>query len=421
VGIQRRHVPSSVGAWIGNQSSRNVLRRAALSIAALVLMAGCGGGGGSSTTTQAPRDGGGPAHLPTGASGVRLEKVGDFKSPLYLTQPPGDDRDLFVVQQSGAIIVVRDRSPLSTPFLDLHDRISCCGERGLLSMAFAPDYPKSGLFYVYYTDQAGTIRVVEYQRSQSDPLVADPKSAREVLQVAHPFPNHNGGLALFGPDRLLYLGLGDGGSENDPNRTGQDLSTLFGKLLRIDPRPSNGKPYTVPRDNPFVARSGARPEIYSYGLRNPWRFAFDRVTGALAIADVGQNEFEEVDLVPRGEGRGANFGWSAYEGFARFNQDQKAQNAVLPVFVYNHDAGCSITGGYVVRDRQVPSLYGRYLYGDLCAGELHSFTARPGHRATDDRALGVKVPSLSSFGEDNAGHIYAISLEGPVYRLGPAG
>jgi glucose/arabinose dehydrogenase len=348
---------------------------------------------------------------------VRLSKIGTFDQPLYLTQPPGDHGDLFVVEKTGRVMVIRDGRPLSAPFLDLSGQVSSGSEQGLLSLAFSPNYERSGLFYVDYTDQAGDTRVVEYRRSPSNPLLADPHSAREVLGVDQPYSNHNGGLVLFGPDRLLYIGLGDGGPEGDPNRTGQDLSTLLGKILRIDPRPSNGKPYTVPASNPFTGRAGARPEIYSYGLRNPWRFSFDPVTGALAIGDVGQNRFEEVDLVPRGEGRGANFGWSAYEGFARFNGDQQAPNAVPPVLVYNHDAGCSITGGYVVRDRGLPSLFGRYLYGDYCAGQLHSFTAQPGRRATDDRPLGLHIPALSSFGEDLAGHVYATSLEGAVYRL----
>jgi glucose/arabinose dehydrogenase len=213
------------------------------------------------------------------------------------------------------------------------------------------------------------------------------------------------------------VGLGDGGSANDPERRGQDLGTLLGKILRIDPRQSGGRPYSVPESNPFVDRSGALPEIYSYGLRNPWRFSFDSATGALAIGDVGQVEFEEVDLVARGEGSGANFGWSAYEGLMRFNDDQQAADAEPPVLVYGHDAGCSITGGYVVRDRALTTLYGRLLYGDYCAGRLRSFTADPGHSARDDRAFGLEVPALSSFGEDRAGHVYATSLEGPVYRL----
>ncbi len=348
---------------------------------------------------------------------MRLSKLGDFDQPVYVSQPPDDSDHLFVVEQSGRIVVVRDGEPLAKPFLDLGDEVSCCGEQGLLSVAFAPDYASSGRFYVDYTDPAGDTRVVEYRRSDDDPLVADPGSRRVILRVDQPFPNHNGGLILFGPDRLLYIGLGDGGSQDDPSRNGQDLDTLLGKILRIDPGASNGKPYTVPADNPFVDRPDARPEIYSYGLRNPWRFSFDQLTDALSIGDVGQNQFEEVDLVRRGEGRGANFGWSAYEGLARFNDDQTAPSAVPPVLVYGHDSGCSITGGYVVRDPGLPTLYGRYLYGDFCAGQLHSFTARPGRDATDDRTLGLQVPSLSSFGEDNAGHIYATSLQGPVYRL----
>jgi glucose/arabinose dehydrogenase len=394
---------------------------ASITIVALLLLAGCGGrdetnSDGGSPPAETDADG---QRIPVGDGdgGVRLSKLGDFDQPVYVSQPPDQSELLFVVEQAGRVVVMRGGEQVAKPFLDLGDRVSCCGERGLLSIAFAPDYDRSGLFYVYYTDKAGTIRVVEYRRSEADPLVADSRSARELLHVPHPFVNHNGGLALFGPDGLLYIGIGDGGSQNDPDRNGQDLDTLLAKLLRIDPAASDGKPYTVPADNPFVDRPGARPEIYSYGLRNPWRFSFDRLNDDLSIGDVGQDEFEEVDLVGRGQGRGANFGWSAYEGTARFNDDQRAPNAVPPVLVYGHDSGCSITGGYVVRDPSLPTLYGRYLYGDFCAGQLHSFTARPDREATDDRPLGLQVPSLSSFGEDNAGHIYATSLEGPVYRL----
>jgi glucose/arabinose dehydrogenase len=389
-----------------------------------VMLGGCGDGNDGGTTASAPpptpgdsRQGQGQLPTGDGQGGVRLQKVGDFDQPLYVTQPPGDDRDLFVVEKTGRIQVVRDGKPSSTPFLDISDQVSTGGEQGLLSLAFAPDYRKSGLLYIDYTDTAGDTRVVEYRRSSSDQLVADPQSAREVLAVDQPYSNHNGGLVVFGPDDLLYIGLGDGGSANDPERRGQDLSTLLGKILRIDPRPSGGRPYSVPDSNPFVGRSGARPEIYSYGLRNPWRFSFDSLTRALAIGDVGQVQFEEVDLVARGDGRGANFGWSAYEGFTRFNDDQEAPNGVPPVLVYSHDVGCSITGGYVVRDRRLTTLYDRYLYGDYCGAQLRSFPARPGGRADDDRALGLEVPQLSSFGEDNAGHVYATSLEGPVYRL----
>ncbi len=253
--------------------------------------------------------------------------------------------------------------------------------------------------YADYTDTAGDTRVVEYHRSSTNPLAVDPASRRVVLRVAQPFENHNGGLLLFGPDRLLYIGLGDGGSEGDPDRNGQSLGTLLGKILRIDPGAHGGRPYSIPASNPFTNRAGARPEIYSYGLRNPWRFSFDRLTGDLSIGDVGQNRFEEVDLVGRGQGRGANFGWSAFEGFARFNDDQSAPNAVPPVLAYSHDR--RLLGHRRIRRARplARSLYGRYLYGDYCSGDLRSFPAVPGRRATDDRALGLNVPSLSSFGD----------------------
>ncbi len=269
----------------------------------------------------------------------------------------------------------------------------------------------TGFVYVDYTNTAGDTRVVEYRRSAGNPLTADPSSARTLLAVDQPFPNHNGGQLQFGPDGDLYIGLGDGGSENDPDRVGQDLGSPLAKILRLTP--SGG----IPADNPFAGQSGDRPETFAYGLRNPWRFSFDAKTGDLWIGDVGQNEFEEVDGLTLEAARGANFGWSAFEGDSRFNTDQQAKGAVRPVLTYSHATGCSVTGGYVVRDRSVPTLYGRYIYGDFCNGDLRSFTARPGQPATDDRPLGLQVPSLSSFGQDAAGHLYATSLEGPVYRL----
>jgi glucose/arabinose dehydrogenase len=388
------------------------------------LLAGCGGDDGERTTVSppppTPRDGDqGNERLPTGngRGGVRLQKIGDFDQPLFVTQPPGDDRHLYVVEKTGRVRVVHDGELLPEPFLDLSGQVSTGGEQGLLSLAFAPDYRRSGLVYVDYTDTSGDTRIVEYRRSVEDPLVADSRSAREVLAVEQPYANHNGGLVIFGAANLLYVGLGDGGSADDPDRNGQDLSTLLGKILRIDPRASGDRPYSVPESNPFVGRSGARPEIYSYGLRNPWRFSFDRRTDGLWIGDVGQSSFEEINGVGRGDGSGANFGWSAFEGYEPFNQDQEAPDHVPPLLTYPLGGNCAVTGGYVARDRGLPSVYGRYLYGDFCAGQLRSFTAVPGRRATDDRALGVQVPSLSSFGQDTAGRLYATSLEGPVYRL----
>jgi glucose/arabinose dehydrogenase len=388
-----------------------------------VALWGCGSDGDEQTstatqpsTTQRHRE---PGRIPVGdgVGGVRLAKLGDFEAPLYVAQPPDERSDLFVVEQGGRIMVLPDGRGPAEPFLDVSDRISTGGERGLFSVAFAPHYRSSGRLYVDFTNLDGDTRIEEYRRSAENPLRADPSTRREVLGFDQPFPNHNGGLLLFGPDDLLYVGTGDGGSAGDPQRNGQSLSTLLGKILRIDPQPDRGRPYRIPTSNPFVDRSGARGEIYSYGLRNPWRFSFDRKTEALSIGDVGQDSLEEIDLVGRGQGRGANFGWSAYEGTDRFNSDQEAKDHVPPVLTYPLDGACAVTGGYVVRDTRLTTLYGRYLYGDLCEGELRSFPARPGREASDEVALGLQIPQLSSFGEDNRGRLYATSLDGPVYRL----
>jgi len=361
-----------------------------------------------------------------GEGGVKLTEIGSFESPLYVTQPRSSESGeqtgtdaLYVVEQGGTIRVIRDGETLEEPFLDISDLVVAGGEQGLLSIAFPPDYASSGLFYVDYTDTEGDTQVVEYQRSAEDPYLADSGSAREVLFQDQPYANHNGGLLLFDSEGNLLIGFGDGGSAGDPERNAQSLGTFLGKLLRIDPKAGGDEPYSVPADNPFISREGALPEIYSYGLRNPWRFSFDRMTGALTIGDVGQSTYEEIDIVGAGRGGGANFGWSAFEGTERYNDDQEAAGHIEPVLQYGRDDGCSVTGGYVVRDRDLRSLYGRYLYGDFCAGALRSFKPSD-DRAQDDKEIGLEVSSLSSFGEDAAGNIYAISLEGPVYRLDPS-
>jgi glucose/arabinose dehydrogenase len=350
---------------------------------------------------------------------VRLAKIGEFEQPLYVAQPPGERDDLYVVEKGGRIMLLDDGEPAPEPFLDLSDEVSIGSEQGLLSVAFAPDYTRSGRLYVDFTDIAGDTRIQEFRRDPDDPARADPASRRELLRIDQPFENHNGGLLQFGPDELLYIGTGDGGSGGDPMRNGQSLSTLLGKILRIEPDPTDGDPYSIPSSNPFVDQPDARGEIYAYGLRHPWRFSFDRRGGALSIGDVGQDAVEEVDLVARDQSRGANFGWSAFEGNERFNDDQEASGHIPPVLTYPLDGACAVTGGYVVRDEDLRSLYGRYLYGDFCLGQLRSFPARPGREAADDRPLGLEVPQLSSFGEDNRGRIYATSLDGPVYRLAP--
>jgi len=364
------------------------------------------------------REGG--ASATAAARGVRLVEVGRFSEPVALAAPPGDRRRVFVVEQGGRIRVVRDGRVLDRPFLDIRDDVVAGGEQGLLGLAFAPDYATSGRFYVYYTAAgSGTNTVAELRAA--GPERADPSSRRILIAQRDTESNHNGGQLQFGPDGLLYIGMGDGGGADDqhgPRGNGQDLGTLLGKILRIDPTPSGSRPYTIPPDNPFVDRAGARGEIYAYGLRNPWRFSFDRATGALTIADVGQNAVEEIDHLPRGAASGANFGWRPWEGDRR-NFDEPAPGHVRPVLTKTHDDGwCSITGGYVVRDPGVPALRGRYVYGDFCLGRLRSVRLSRG-RARGDRAIaGVpRVPSLSSFGEDARGRVYVLSLDGPVYRL----
>jgi glucose/arabinose dehydrogenase len=353
---------------------------------------------------------------------LALKRVGNFELPVYVTGAPGFPKLLFVVEQEGRVAVTSGGRKLGHPFLDIHEDISSGGERGLLSIAFPPDYASSGRFYVYYTDKGGSIRIDEFKRRT--PTRADPSSRRQVIVIPHPVnSNHNGGQLQFLGD-LLYFGTGDGGSAGDPPNNAQNKDVLLGKLLRIDPRPAEGRPYTVPASNPFVGKPG-RDEIYSYGLRNPFRFSFDTVSAKqprIAIGDVGQNRFEEVDYTTVGAAGGANFGWDALEGFSPYTEENSGTpnpgGTVEPIFAYPHsrDGSCSIIGGYVVRDRGLRSLYRRYVYTDLCEGQLRSFRPRLGH-ARGDHELGLHVDSPSSFGEDDRGHLYVCSLEGPVFRL----
>ena len=398
------------------------MTRAALALLVLVVVA-CGGGGddadGRPSSPAASPEASGESGAASAARGVRLRKVADFDDPVYVTSPPGDRSRQFVVEQGGRVMVVRDGHKLRTPFLDIRGQVTAGGEQGLLSVAFPPDYADSGLFYVYFTDNDQNQRIVEYKRAGADR--ADPGSARVVLRMPDRESNHNGGLLLFGPDGLMYVGTGDGGGGGDRHGArgnAQNLGSLLGKILRIDPRAGGGRPYQVPGSNPFVGRAGARGEVYSYGLRNPWRFSFDRRTGDLSIGDVGQNAYEEIDSVRRGAGRGANFGWRPFEGRSRYTDGESAPGALGPVIVRSHgDGNCSITGGVVVRDRSL-SLRGRYLFGDFCRGRIESARLTPG-RARDVRNTSLKVSSLSSFGEDAQGRVYVVSLEGPVYRIAP--
>jgi len=348
---------------------------------------------------------------------VRLLRLGRFNQPTYLTAPRGDRRR-FVVERAGRIRIVKGGRTLGRPFLDISTDVTTGGERGLLSMAFAPDYARSGRFYVYYTDRRGFITIAQFLRSAGNPDVADRGSRRITMSVPHYRSNHKGGQLQFGPDGLLYAAFGDGGAGGDPDENAQDLSRQLGKMVRIRPRAGGG--FTVPRDNPFRGRSGARPEIYAYGLRNPYRFSFDRRGGDLTIGDVGESAVEEIDYVPspgraRAPRGGYNFGWDVFEGRRRF-EGGSAPGYVPPVITHPQGDGfCSIIGGYVVRDPALGRGWTRrYVYGDYCNPVIRVATLRrPATHGT-----GLRVPGLVSFGEDGRGRVYAVSLNGPVYRIG---
>lgn len=337
-------------------------------------------------------------------------------SPVGLVYPNDGSGRLFVVEQSGRIRVVQNGQLLPEPFLDLTDRVVSGGERGLLAVAFHPNYRENGLFFVNYTGAEGHTRVARYRVSAADPNRADPGSGEVILLVEQPYANHNGGDTKFGPDGYLYIALGDGGAGGDPHNHGQNLESLLGKLLRIDVDGST--PYGIPPDNPFVSRPG-RDEIWAYGLRNPWRFSFDRQTGDLYIADVGQNRLEEINFQPASSGGGQNYGWNIYEARERFKQGEAA-NPVFPVAQYTHDeGGCSITGGYVYRGQEIPWLQGAYLYGDYCTGKIWALSRQDGEWKS--RLLLETPHRISSFAEDQAGELYVVHHGGEVYKLTPPG
>jgi glucose/arabinose dehydrogenase len=360
-----------------------------------------------------------------GRGGVRKHKVGNFASPTYVAHAPGTPRFLYVVEQRGTIRVVHGGRIVRRPFLDIRERVSAGGERGLLSIAFDPGYARNHLMYAYYTNGRGNVQIDEFRaRSRTR---ARKRSRRRVIVIGHPgAANHNGGQLQFGPGRRLYAATGDGGGAGDPRENAQDKRKLLGKLLRINPHRGGGKPYRVPRGNPYVGRPG-RNEILATGLRNPYRFSFDR--DRILIGDVGQTRWEEVNFEGRKALRGANFGWDHFEGDHRFDYPgdneapRPARRYRRPIFEYRHTGsncesagGCAIIAGYVARDRSLPSLRGRYLYADAYKGALRSFVPRRG-RGRADRALGVHVDHPSSFGEGARGRIYVASLDGPVYRL----
>ncbi len=361
--------------------------------AVLVLPAlACGGSDGpaSPSPSSSPPSGTCGAGTPVqGTPSLTSQLVaGGFQSPLDVQAAPGDRERLYVVEQGGRIQVVRGGQVAPTPFLDIASRISSGGERGLLGLAFHPQFATNRRFFVNYTDRQGDTHIAEFRGASADQ--ADPQSERPLLFVSQPFANHNGGGLAFGNDGMLYIGLGDGGSGGDPQGNGQSLGTALGKMLRIDV--DRGTPYAVPSDNPFASRPGASPEIWAYGLRNPFRFSFDRATGDLYIGDVGQNRFEEVDVGVASRRGGENYGWNRMEGNACFQPSSGCAMAglTLPVLDYGHGDGCSIIGGYVYRGCRMPGYAGTYFYGDYCAGFVRPAVRRPPRERPDWRHPGAR-------------------------------
>ena len=353
-----------------------------------------------------------------GRTGLAVEVVArGLTAPLYVTAPPNDVR-LFVVEQNGRVLIIEDGRVRERPFLDVSARLRFGGERGLLSLAFHPNYARNGYFFVNYSEKVnGATRIERYRVSQ-DANRADPASAQLILRAEQPYSNHNGGHILFGPDGMLYIAMGDGGSGGDPKGNGQNRASLLGALLRIDI--DRGLPYAIPPDNPFTGDAGARPEIWAWGLRNPWRIAFDGAAGLLYVADVGQDEWEEVTIV-RASAGGLNHGWNLMEGNHCFAEDDcDLATLTLPAYEYEHDEGCSITGGLVYRGAALPALAGHYLFSDYCTGFLRSLSHGDGGVVAVHEWAAGDIGNVTTFGEDSAGEIYITNSDGDVLKLVPA-
>ncbi|BCX04577.1 MAG: glucose dehydrogenase [Candidatus Roseilinea sp.] len=346
-----------------------------------------------------------------------LQMIADgLESPTYLTHAGDGSGLLYITEQPGRVRVWRDGQLLPTPFLDLTEHVGDRGnEQGLLSIAFSPDFAQSRRFFVNYTDTGGDT-VISGFIANADGLTADPSSEWVVMRIEQPYANHNGGLIKFGPDGMLYIGMGDGGAAGDPQNFAQNMRSLLGKMLRIDvSQSSEAEPYRVPADNPRLG-DGVRPEIWASGLRNPWRFSFDRVTGDMFIADVGQNAFEEINFQPANQG-GQNYGWKFREGFAPYAGDPGTLALTDPIHQYAHrEGGCSVTGGYVYRGSALPALVGAYIYGDFCSGLI--WTLRPNGNGEWQNDVLFSTPyNISSFGEDESGELYVLDRNGGVYKL----
>ena len=349
---------------------------------------------------------------------IKLVQIAsNLERPVDITAPPDGSGRVFVVEQEGSIRVYNGNRVLSKPFLNIRSAVLCCGEQGLLSLAFHPNYRTNGFFYIYYVNNAGSLVLARYKVS-TNPNVANASSQRILLTIPHPvFGNHNGGEIQFGKNGYLYLSVGDGGGGGDESNNAQNLGTLLGKILRIDV--NNGNPYGIPANNPFVNRPGARKEIWAYGLRNPWRIGFDRATGALYIGDVGQGQWEEVNFEPPKSPGGVNYGWRRMEGKHCFNPSNNCNDGSLklPFAEYNHSQGCAVTGGFVYRGSAIPALVGTYLYADYCSGIIWGAKRVNGTWTT--RVLLSSGKNISTFGEDNQGELYIAhnSSSGSIYRI----
>jgi glucose/arabinose dehydrogenase len=403
-------------------------------IAALALacgtLAGCGSGTdevyeGPGAETPVPEATATP-ETPTGTPEIALvERWSGFDEPLQVTHADDGSDRIFVVEKKGRVWEIEDGAVAGEPFFDISNDVSTNSERGLLSIAFAPDFRDSGVLYADYTDRSGTSVVVRLEAPDGGgPVSLEDGVVR--LVVEQPYSNHNGGQLAFGPDGYLYVGFGDGGSGGDPDGNGQDPASLLGKLLRLDASFEAGAasesaggysvvPFRVPEDNPFVGEDGVRPEIWALGLRNPWRFSFDRETGDLWIGDVGQSAWEEVDFQPASSAGGENYGWNRLEGTHVFEEPVDIEKPVMPVFEYGRDLGQSVTGGFVYRGDRVPDLAGTYVFGDYGSGTIWGL--RPAGQGWEDFVLAETDLVISSFGEDERGELYVVDFRGTVYAI----
>ncbi|MET0148703.1 MAG: PQQ-dependent sugar dehydrogenase [Acidimicrobiales bacterium] len=354
-------------------------------------------------------------------TGVRVgfETIGEFEEPIDLAFRPNVTDRAYLAERAGVVRDLDLATGESTAVLDITDETTTNSERGLLGLVVAPD---GGHLYVSSTNLDGDSRVVEYAIADDGAL--DETSARTVLALDQPFPNHNGGHLVFGPDGLLYIGLGDGGAAGDPLEAGQDRGQLLGSILRIDPAGVDGSAYAIPADNPFVGEEGARPEVWLKGVRNPWRFSFDRATGDLWVGDVGQDEIEEIDHLPAeadglNAGRGLNLGWNAMEGDQPYDDGVEPDDHTPPVFTYTHaEGGCSVTGGFVYRGSTIPELFGAYLYADYCAGDLRALAVTDGE-VVDDATIADPVDGPVSFAQGHGNELYLLAQSGPLLEIVP--